>query len=108
LFYRNWTLPDLTLIGDSEMTILLGSNYEELGATASDYYDGDLTNFIIIDGFVDTHVEGIYSITYSVTDSHNNSITLSRNIHVVNDVLIEIPDAFLRIAILDYLGRVEG
>ncbi len=43
------TVPVITLVGANPQTIEVGSSYAELGATASDNYDGDLTGSIVID-----------------------------------------------------------
>jgi CSLREA domain-containing protein len=43
------TVPVITLVGADPQTIEVGSPYVELGATATDNYDGDLTGSIIID-----------------------------------------------------------
>ena len=43
------TIPVITLTGANPQTIEVGSPYVELGATATDNYDGDLTGSIVID-----------------------------------------------------------
>jgi len=46
------------------------------GIFATDNYDGDLTNRIIVDySSVNNFVLGNYFVTYTVTDQHNNSVT---------------------------------
>jgi hypothetical protein len=61
--------PSIVLIGDAAISIVAGEAYQELGATASDEEDGNLTGNILVSGTVETEVPGIYSVTYSVTDS---------------------------------------
>ena len=64
------TAPVITLVGANPQTIEVGSPYVELGATALDNYDGDITGSIVIDATaVNTAVVGSYSVTYNVTDS---------------------------------------
>jgi len=76
--------PLITLRGDGLQTIVVGTAYQELGATASDNKDGDLTNLINIDATeVDTTVIGEYSITYSVVDRAGNDAITTRQVHVV-------------------------
>ena len=79
-------VPVITIIGPSPQTIEVGDPYTELGATASDNYDGDLTGSIIIDATtVDTNTLGTYFVTYNVTDSSgNNAIQISRVVEVVD------------------------
>jgi hypothetical protein len=43
------TIPVITLTGADPQTIEVGSPYVELGATATDNYDGDITGSIVID-----------------------------------------------------------
>ena len=67
------TAPVITLVGADPQTIEVGSPYVELGATALDNYDGDLTGSIVIDATaVNTSVVGSYTVTYNVTDSEGN------------------------------------
>ena len=63
------TVPVITLVGDAEITVEVGSTYTDLGATASDNYDGDITTDIVTVNNVDTSVIGSYTVTYNVTDS---------------------------------------
>jgi len=59
--------------GDFSQGIRLGGTYVELGAVATDAEDGDLSDGIVIGGFVDTNTLGDYTITYDVTDSFGNA-----------------------------------
>jgi len=76
------TLPVITLVGANPQVIEAGIQYVELGATAMDNRDGDLTNAIVIDaGNVDTAVPGNYVVTYDVSDSAGNSaVTATRTV----------------------------
>jgi len=76
------TPPQLTLIGDANITVELESTYVEEGASAIDVLDGNLTSKIIITGSVDTHMVGTYTIVYTVTDDDNNTATLNRELKV--------------------------
>ena len=60
------TAPVITLVGDAEITVEVGSTYTDLGATASDNYDGDITTDIVTVNNVDTSVIGSYTVTYNV------------------------------------------
>ncbi len=83
------TLPVISLVGSNPQTIEVGSAYTELGATASDNYDGDLTGSIVIDASaVDTATVGLYWVTYDVTDSNGNAaVQRTRTVQVVDTTL---------------------
>jgi hypothetical protein len=76
------TSPSITLIGENPQFIEVGDPYVELGATATDNVDGDLTSAVVIDASaVDTTIVGDYSVTYDVVDAAGNSaVTLSRTV----------------------------
>lgn len=64
------TAPVIFLTGEAVVELLVGDEYIEQGATASDVPDGDLSDEIIIAGdVVDINVAGTYIVTYNVTDS---------------------------------------
>lgn len=79
------TPPVITLVGDNPQTVNLGGTYSELGATASDDTDGDITANIIIDSSnVDANTEGSYAVTYNVQDAAgNNASQVTRTVNVV-------------------------
>lgn len=76
------TIPSISLVGSSPIEVLQGESYTELGATASDNYDGDLTSSIITSGSVDNTQIGSYTITYSVMDSSSNMNSITRTVNV--------------------------
>ena len=75
--------PVISLSGDTEITIEVGSNYEEAGFSAVDNYDGDITTKISIDKNIDTSKIGTYTVTYTVKDSSNNEAKATRTVNVV-------------------------
>ena len=79
------TPPLITLIGENPQTIALGSTYNELGASASDNVDGDITiNITINTSAVDTTTAGSYSVTYNVSDTSGNAaMQVIRTVNVV-------------------------
>jgi len=86
------TAPTITLNGNSPITLELGEEYTELGATATDDRDGNLTSEIIISSDVNTSVLGTYQVNYTVSDSAGNSVNATRTI-IIEDTtapLIEI------------------
>ncbi len=77
--------PVITLNGSSSVTLELQQAYNELGATATDNIDGDLTSSIVTSGSVNTNVAGTYTITYSVSDAAGNSDSTTRTVTVNPD-----------------------
>jgi len=77
--------PIITLLGENPVTIEVGSEYIDAGATASDDADGDITDNIVIVNSVDSSVVGAYTVTYNVTDSSGNpSPEVIRTVNVVD------------------------
>lgn len=66
-------VPAIALIGPQTVNIPCEGTYEELGATAGDNCEGDLTDEIIISGTVDVTTPGQYTVNYDVVDSVGNS-----------------------------------
>ncbi|HLP86305.1 MAG TPA: immunoglobulin-like domain-containing protein [Candidatus Paceibacterota bacterium] len=78
------TAPTISLVGESILNIIKDSTYEDLGATATDEIDGDLTSAIVKSGtFVDTTILGSYTIIYTVSDLSNNSSSITRTINII-------------------------
>lgn len=69
--------PVIKLNGDTPSVICKNGKYKEQGYTASDNYDGDITNKVIIKQDKDL-------IIYSVSDSSGNETIIQRNI-IVDD-----------------------
>ena len=77
--------PVITLIGDSTVTVEVGSIYEDQGATAIDNVDGDLTESIVVDySNVDSSTPGQYTVTYNVSDAAGNAA-----VEVIRTVIVE-------------------
>jgi surface protein len=82
------TLPVITITGDATVTIEVGSTYTDVGATALDNYDGDITSSIVTVNNVDTSVVGTYTITYNVSDANDNTAAeVIRTVNVVDTTL---------------------
>ncbi|HOO68116.1 MAG TPA: DUF5011 domain-containing protein, partial [Bacilli bacterium] len=86
------TAPVLTLLGDSTVTIAVGTEFEDPGYTATDDYDGDITSSVVRSGNVDISTAGEYEITYAVSDSAGNTTSITRKIVVeeYNDLDISV------------------
>jgi hypothetical protein len=82
---QDTTAPVITLTGANPQSLSQGDAYAELGATAMDTVDGDLTAMLIIDASaVDTAAPGDYTVTYDVSDAAGNAaVTLTRTVRVV-------------------------
>ena len=78
--------PVVKITGSSSITLQINSPYTELGATATDNYNGDLTAQIITTGTVNTTVFGTYYITYTVKDSSNNTTIAKRTVKVADTI----------------------
>ena len=74
--------PEIKLNGIENMRLVKNSVYEELGASAKDKEDGDITKSVKIDNKVDTTKPGKYVVTYSVTDKDGNTTKLERNVEI--------------------------
>jgi len=68
------TAPVITLNGTSVIDLTEGDTYTELGATAIDNIDGDISANIIIGGdVINTNTAGTYVVTYNVSDAAGNA-----------------------------------
>jgi len=96
------TPPIVTLNGSAELTIRLGGEYIELGATAIDAKEGNVSSNVVISGSVNPFSLGAQTISYFASDSKGNmSSAVTRTIHVVNTAGLNIP-------IKDYLINENG
>lgn len=77
------TTPPTVTMNGGDMTISLQDNYTEMGATATDDEDGELT--VTTSGTVNEDLVGTYTITYTATDAAGNVGTATRYVTVRND-----------------------
>ena len=82
--------PEITLTDGEEITIRPGSKYEDPGVTAVDDSDGDVSDKVTAKGFVDVFNKGDYEVTYTVTDSYDNTATAVRTVTVKGEPVREI------------------
>ncbi|WP_282144202.1 beta strand repeat-containing protein, partial [Cellulophaga baltica] len=81
---RDTTAPVITLVG-ADVTINLGQEYTDQGATALDDVDGDITADIVVVNPVDKDAVGTYTVTYNVSDAAGNAATeVIRTVTVTN------------------------
>ena len=82
IVYFDPIAPELVLKGKESMSIKLGSTFEEPGYTATDNCDGDITDRVVVSGTVDTKKVGTYTLEYTVADSYENTVTVTRKVKV--------------------------
>ena len=74
--------PVITLNGSDTIILGQGRDYKELGATARDNADGDITVEAPAGEVINTVIDS-YVLTYTATDLSGNTTTLNRTINVV-------------------------
>ena len=85
--------PEITLIGENPQIIEVGSNYEELGATATDVYDDEkgIELYIIKDSSnINTSKIGEYEVIYTCADSLGKTTKVKRIVKVVDTQTIPV------------------
>ena len=78
--------PTITLKGNETVYLNYGSVYNEPGYEAIDNCDGNITDKVEKNGTVGSSI-GTYKITYSVIDSSNNKVEVTRTVIVRNNYL---------------------
>ncbi|MEW8992902.1 cell wall-binding repeat-containing protein [Clostridium sp.] len=83
----NFTLVGNTkpvISGATAKNVTVGDSFDaKAGVAATDAEDGNLTSKIAVSGSVNTSKVGKYTLTYAVTDSDGNKVSVSRVINVV-------------------------
>ena len=87
LVYYDPIPPEITLKGDSTITLAYGKAYVEPGYTAADNCEGDITDRVQISGSVNSTRPGTYTITYTVSDRYGNTDTQVRTVKVKARIL---------------------
>ncbi|MFA5764246.1 MAG: DUF5011 domain-containing protein, partial [archaeon] len=76
--------PVIIVTGANPVNVVVGTNYVDLGATATDNIDGNLTSSIVtVNPVSSSSPLGTYSVIYTVTDSSGNSAGAARTVNVV-------------------------
>ena len=79
------TAPQITLQGNTTLTLECGSTFTDPGATANDICDGDLSTSITKTGTVNTNAPGQYTLIYNVSDNSGNSAPqVARTVNVLD------------------------
>ncbi len=74
--------PVLQLAGAQNYQLAAGQPYGELGFTATDNYDGDLSQQVQVKGSVDHKTPGEYVLHYQVEDASGNTAYAERTVWV--------------------------
>ena len=72
--------PMIALEGSNPMTLTCGQAYEEPGSSAADGCEGNLP--VTTSGTVDPQIPGTYTVSYTASDKHNNTRTVTRTVIV--------------------------
>ena len=76
--------PIITLLGNADVTLIIGGSYIDAGAIATDDKDGNISDKITIISDVNSTKVGNYTVRYDVSDSAgNHADTAIRHIKVV-------------------------
>ena len=78
------TKPVITMLGNATETVEAKDTYTDVGASASDTLDGNLTDSVTSVSTVKTDAVGSYSVTYSVSDANGNAAEVTRTVSVVD------------------------
>ena len=81
------TLPVITLSGAPSITIERGLGYFDVGATATDNIDGNITANIVTVNSVDPDTAGTYNVTYDVSDAAGNAAVQVTRTVIVTDTI---------------------
>lgn len=85
------TNTDPVITGAQNVTLYEGSTLAEFteaiynNVTASDFEDGNLTNNLVIDIPTEMDALGDYTVTYTITDSDDNTTSISITLTVIED-----------------------
>jgi hypothetical protein len=86
---KDTTPPKITLNGQSTVYVNQHDTYSELGAKATDNFDGILK---VSASKITTSIPGNYTVNYSATDSSGNTSKLTRNVVVRKPLIsVEVP-----------------
>lgn len=74
--------PVITLNGEKNLYLKVGTAYQESGYTATDNFDGNITSKVSVSGSVDTSKMGYNTLVYTVSDSSGLIATATRSVFV--------------------------
>lgn len=74
--------PEIILEGDNPLVVTVGRQFADPGYEAKDSMDEDLTQYVAVEGEVDWLTPGEYQISYTVSDSSENTTSVTRTVIV--------------------------
>lgn len=80
ILVRDYSAPQISLIGDVFPVVPMGTPWEDPGANATDACEGPVA--VQASGEVDTSAPGTYTVTYSAADSTGRTRTAQRTVRV--------------------------
>lgn len=84
IIYKDSIAPVITLNNGNNISLNKGKDFVDPGYTATDECDGDLTQSVTVEGKVDGHTYGTYTLTYRVTDSSGNIGEITRTVRIAD------------------------
>lgn len=99
--------PTINLLGEDKVILDFNQAYKEPGFTATDNYDGDITNKVIVKNNVNIKKTGTYKVSYKVSDLNGNFEKKERIVIVkekTDSVVKETP----KIEVIDGITYVNG
>ncbi len=103
------TKPVLSLNGSNAITLPVGDVYSELGASALDNVDGDISAKVVVSGTVDSATVGVYTLTYTVSDAAGNTATATRSVSIQDaSAPVVTPPSDLVVAATDGTGTAAN
>ena len=82
IYYHDPVPPEITLWGDTVVTLEAGESFTDPGFNVIDNLDGDLSSLVTVTNNVDPYLPGEYTVDYTVEDSDHNVTTVSRKVVV--------------------------
>ena len=109
LYATDHTIPVITRVGDTTVSLELGSTYTDAGATAVDNIDGTITSSIVADtSAVNVNAVGTYTVTYNVSDAAGNAATqVTRTVQVVPIAITLTSPDDISVNAVGYLTNVD-
>lgn len=79
---RDTVPPTITLNGGESVSIKEREKFDDPGVSAADDRDGDVSDSVKVDGYVDIYRPGTYTVTYTAQDAGGNTAQVSRSVTV--------------------------
>ena len=84
IIYKDVIAPVITLTNGPSISLNRGKDFVDPGFKAVDECDGDITSSVTVEGKVDGHTYGTYTLTYRVTDSSGNVGEVKRTVRIAD------------------------